>query len=399
MPKRDAMGTTAQSIPGGAESNEILPTSVADSPEDVRAIENTPSEAIDVEFADSRNNVPATKPVSFSSHGLTLQPGEPIAIHPVAAKFRRPAHHRERLTASLKSVGQLAPATVCRDQDGTVVLLDGVTRRELLHGLGKPLWCRFLEPSELGSRSESEWILEMNFHGAEGRLMTDTQRALQITEIAELIRAEAKTRSVAGKLAVRQDKGKTHEHLATLANCSPNRVKQALSIAKCASSALLEKVWCGEIALSKAASVCRIEDGELRKVAIRALLTKDDERLRSLLGTTTTDSLRQHVPASLARHFSMAAAINKALRYLANTAKLLEPHRDMLARDYLPAITSLGEELVAGKPYCLCEDCECTGNDPSTGSPCTSCQGKRFLTVREFNNATAARQERWKRVR
>jgi tellurite resistance protein len=309
--------------------------------------------------------------------GGLLQPGEELPNHPAALKFRAVKGHEESLRHSLTEHGQLTEATVFECEDGSQFLIDGVTRRKILHGLGQPLRYRLVQSSDIGDRSVEQWILENNLKGAEARKLNDTQRAVQVADFKDVFSAAAALRSKAGQAAKDSEKGRTEEHLAKLANCSPSRVSQVLNLKKKQKANLIEAVWEGTLSISTAIKLLDKPE-EVQRAAIDAAKRKDKPALAAILDGPPKDEFGVIVPSELSWLSRCSASIKKAGELIDESSRLLEtfPQLDFPCQ----ALRKIANDLEDKHPV-VCPFCR------GAGRACHVCEGRFWVTRSEHLNA------------
>jgi hypothetical protein len=335
--------------------------------------------------------------------GYLLSPGDSFDVHPTARRFRRTKAHRKKLEQSLTEHGQRTDAVLRILPDGRLELLDGLTRCQILHGRNQPLACRILTESELCGKPVEQWIVAAGFAGDEGRQMNDTQRAIQVVELedelSEAIR-NARERSRAGTKADEAEKGTAAHELAKLANVKESRVQKLLDMKRAnpeVATALLDAIWDGRVSLFQAVNVAKLSDAQTRGDALAAAKAGDKKGLARILGAAPPrDALRVTIPKDLAGRFAQKAHIDRAVKQLKKSADTLREAG--VEAKHVEAIEEVVRRLQLDSPYAMCDACNFTGRGDG-GDKCGTCQGKRWLTVREFEVAKEKQRAKLVQVR
>ena len=344
-----------------------------------------------IEETSSPNSDPSANPSDNCLEGVILRKGDHFVIHPAAKRFRKITSHREKLRESLKQFGQKDDAVVRILEDGTVELVDGVTRGDELFAFEppQPLRCRVLHKSELDGKTIEDWIMKANLH--DGRDLNDAQRtvaALDVysDEIAKWT-GEAKVRQIGGTAVAANKKFDMAAFLAERVNVSKNKMEKTLLLSKKTDgTALLQAVWEG-VPVSTAIKIADELDLDKKTILIAFAVKGDKKGLKvamaSCLETKAYDRFGVSIPESLLDTFEQTNVAESAIEKAKEAAEQLRNTDG--SSGFSDEATRLKSQILPDLAYAMCDWCEWSGY--VNGNPCPRCTGKRYLTLRAFEKA------------
>jgi hypothetical protein len=333
---------------------------------------------------DTQSDLPDNSP-----KGILLRKGDGFSIHPAAKRFRKLKPHRERLRKSLEEHGQREDAIARLLPDGTLEILDGVTRLEELFAMQTPLRCRLLNKSELEGGTIEDWIMKVNLHN--GRDLNDAQRTVAAMDVfADQIDkwiVEARERQNTGKAVGPKDKFDIAECLAERVNVSKNKMEKTLQLRKLPSgSELLQALWEG-IPVSTALKIAHEKDDEKRNLLVSIASKGDKERLKIAMTESTakraSDRFGVSIPPSLLDTFEQTTAAETAISQAEHAAESLRGTSP--SSKFIDDALRLRTDILPKLAYAMCDWCEWSGRVDDTA--CPTCKGKRYLTLAEFEEA------------
>jgi hypothetical protein len=128
-----------------------------------------------------------------------------------------------------------------------------------------------------------------------------------------------------------------------------------------------------------------LEHPQDRGDAIAAVRDGDKARLAKTLGAPPPhDALRVTIPADLLPIFARRAKAEAAIKQLEKASGSLREAN--VEPRHIESITDVIREVRLSQAYAMCGECNFTGRDEQ-GKPCPACNGKRYLTLQEFETA------------
>jgi hypothetical protein len=223
------------------------------------------------------------------------------------------------------------------------------------------------------------------------RQLSDSQRALIGAELCiKVFEPQADKRRRGGVALSEDEKGTASEKAAEAVNVSNSRLRDARIVLDARCEDLKDAVWNGEISISNAAQIGRIEDKKVLKQAISAARARDRAALRKALGQETSikDSLGNEISPELQEIFQAAdtqkphlASLRRLSRWLKDSITL--PEGRLLTVNIPPeTFDLLIEKIERSRPWCVCPFC-----DKSSTAHCQLCAGSRWLTESEYSQA------------